>query len=67
MATVFQLADQAKRDYITPEDVSGAIASGCDVNQVRLDVLTVIGKQAAYGMEDPGLCASIAARGTATG
>jgi hypothetical protein len=59
--TVFELADAAKRHYITPEDVTAALESGATAESVRLNVLQVIGKMSKYGIEDSSLCAFNAA------
>ena len=43
------------RDYITPEDVLGEMASQRP-EVVQIDLLKVIAKQTTFGCEDPSLC-----------
>lgn len=62
MNCIINLAKANKRDYITPGDVEDALR-WFDVNQVRLDVLEVLGKHSGYGAEDVGLCAFVAWEG----
>lgn len=49
------------RNYITPEDVSAALADGQEPDLVRLEVLDAIAKLSA---EDVSGCASVAWRAT---
>jgi hypothetical protein len=60
--SVTRIAKKAGREYITPEDVSQAIAEGAEKSAVQAAVLEVIGGIALYGAEDSSLCAYIAAR-----
>lgn len=62
--TVTKIANDAGRDYITPEDVQQAMKEHRnDPHRVRIDVLEVLGKQTAYGAEDSGLCSFVAFSG----
>lgn len=60
---VIAIAKLADRDYVTPEDVGGAINQGNDLTKVRLDVLEILSENCGWGAEDSGLCAFIAFRG----
>ena len=58
MNKVIEIAEKYGRDYITPEDIEQAMnENGDDPHGIRIDVLEVLGKQTAFGAEDPGLCA----------
>lgn len=59
--TIYEAAAVAGRDYITPEDVHDAYASGCSADAIRRDVLLVLGRVSGVGAEDAGLCAFVAA------
>lgn len=63
MNLITEIAKKHGRDYITPEDVSETINRYPNINNIRLDVLEVLGKQTGFGAEDPGLCAFIAWKG----
>lgn len=63
MNCITTIAAAAGRIYITPEDVSEALRTN-GVEQVRIDVLQVLGGQTDFAVEDAGLCAFIAYRGT---
>lgn len=60
MNNIIAIAQQAKRNYITPEDVTKALSTNSE-DQVRKDVLEVLGGK--FGAEDAELCAWIAWRG----
>lgn len=59
---IIKMAREAKRDYITPEDVSNALRY-YDKDLVCLDLLEVSGGQTGFGVEDYRLCAFIAWKG----
>lgn len=65
MPSIAELARRQGRNYITPDDVSEALEHH-PADQVRMDVLAVLGKQTDFGAEDASLCAFIAWRGTPT-
>lgn len=54
------IAEQHGRNYVTPEDVSEALASHALKYLIRMEVLALIGAQSKYGIEDASLCAFIA-------
>lgn len=62
MNAVTTIAQERGRKYITPEDVSAALRVG-RIEDVRLAVLQVLGRQTEFAAEDGGLCAFLAARG----
>ena len=65
MNTVTDIAAQAGRKYITPEDVSKAFKLfSDDPHRVRIDVLEVLGLQTHFGAEDSSLCAFLAFKGS---
>jgi hypothetical protein len=57
------IATASKRNYITPEDVGLAVKTH-PLHVVQRDLLAVIGKQVDLGIEDCGLCAFVAWRGS---
>jgi hypothetical protein len=59
---VIAIAAGDGREYIMPEDITQAFETN-DPNQVRLDVLEVLGNTSGYGAEDRDLCAFIAYKG----
>lgn len=61
-SSVTRIADRHKRKYITPEDITAALKES-SADQVRRDVLAVLGNSTNYGAEDFGLCAFVAWRG----
>lgn len=61
--TVFEIATKSGRRYITPEDVTASLESGCPVDLVRIDVLYAIGGTRGFGVEDARLTAFVAAEG----
>ncbi len=61
-ASVTRIAIKNGRKYITPEDVADALKTN-PIDRVRLNVLAILGKQAGFGVEDPGLCAFVAWKG----
>ena len=68
MNKIIEVAEMKRKEkYITPEDVSEALArhqSSIAVNaMIREDLLEIIGKQTEYGAEDSSLCAFIAWKG----
>jgi len=62
MKTIFDIAKAEGRDYVTPEDISDSIKSGCPKETLQSDVLKLLGRQAGFGAEDSSLCAFIAWR-----
>lgn len=62
MNCLTKIADANNRDYITPEDVTDALGDN-NADDVRRDLLQIIGKQLPYGVEDVGCCAFVAWRG----
>ena len=62
MNLILKIAEADGRDYITPEDVSAAIENYPNINDVRLDLLEILGGGVAR-VEDYSLCAFIAWRG----
>lgn len=64
MNKVIVIAEQAGRNYITPEDVQQAInEKPSDPHGIRIDVLEVIARQTNFGVEDISLCAFVAFNG----
>jgi len=60
--TVTEIAREAGRDYITPEDVQAAmdLYGRDDPHRIRIDVLEVLGKASPYRAEDATACARVA-------
>lgn len=59
----WDLATEAKRTYITPEDITDAMRSGCDeVHMIR----SVLGAISSRRAEDPTLCAFVALKAMAS-
>lgn len=57
--TAWDFARAVGRDYITPEDIGDALASGTDPTAVKQEVLEALGKKSC---EDPSLCAFVASK-----
>lgn len=60
---LIEIAKEHGREYVTPEDVHDAINEGTPIDQVRLEVLKILGNIAGTYCEDGSLCAFIAFKG----
>ncbi len=60
MNLIIEIAKNHRRNYITPEDVKEALEKYPNINDIRLDLLEVLGNVSNFGVEDYGSCAFIA-------